>query len=115
MCRKTRANREDNKSSDCGLTSWATSEDQLTDFIIDKDEQGVREGAEPPVRPGKRRKNRDEKLIQRPRVWTGEHARLQRRADMHKELLGNWEGRGDAVLYSLERVHSEGDVHARAV
>lgn len=35
-----------------GLTSWAASEDQLTDFIIDKDEQGVREGAEPPVGPG---------------------------------------------------------------
>lgn len=38
---------------DSGLTSWAASEDQLTDFIIDKDEQGVGEGAEPPVGPGK--------------------------------------------------------------
>lgn len=38
------------------LTSWAASEDQLTDFIIDKDEQGVREGAEPPVGPGKHTK-----------------------------------------------------------
>lgn len=45
--------REDNKSMDSGLTSWAASEDQLTDFIIDKDEQGVGEGAEPPVGPGK--------------------------------------------------------------
>lgn len=44
---------EDNKSSDCGLTSRAASEDQFTDFIIDKDEQGVGEGAEPPVGPGK--------------------------------------------------------------
>lgn len=38
---------------DPGLTSWAASEDQLTDFIIDKDEQGVGEGAEPPVGPEK--------------------------------------------------------------
>lgn len=38
---------------DSGLTSRAASEDQLTNFIIDKDEQGVGEGAEPPVGPGK--------------------------------------------------------------
>lgn len=37
---------------DSGLTSRAASEDQLTDFIVDKDEQGVREGAEPPAGPG---------------------------------------------------------------
>lgn len=43
------------KSTDCGLTSWAASEDQLTDFIVDKDEQGVWEGAEPPVGPGKQK------------------------------------------------------------
>lgn len=36
---------------DSDLTSRAASEDQLTDFIIDKDEQGVWEGAEPPVGP----------------------------------------------------------------
>lgn len=42
---------EDNQSAGGGLTSWAASEDQLTDFIIDEDEQGVREGAEPPVGP----------------------------------------------------------------
>lgn len=42
---------------DSGLTSWAASEDQLTDFIIDKDEQGVGEGAEPPVGPGKHTQN----------------------------------------------------------
>lgn len=41
-----------------GLTSWAASEDQLTDFIIDKDEQGVREGAEPPVGPGEGKKKK---------------------------------------------------------
>lgn len=57
---------------DSGLTSWAASEDQLTDFIIDKDEQGVGEGAEPPVGPGKhkhtrkKKKRRDEKGIQCP-------------------------------------------------
>lgn len=50
--RKNNRAREDNKSTDSGLTSWAASEDQLTDFIIDKDEQGVWEGAEPPVGPG---------------------------------------------------------------
>lgn len=49
-----------------GLTSWAASEDQLADFIIDEDEQGVREGAEPPVGPGKHTKAGNEKLIQRP-------------------------------------------------
>jgi len=43
----------DNKSTGSGLTSWAASEDQLTYFIIDEDEQGVREGAEPPAGPGK--------------------------------------------------------------
>lgn len=43
---------------DSGLTSWAASEDQLTDFIIDKDEQGVGEGAEPPVGPGKHKHTR---------------------------------------------------------
>lgn len=55
-----------------GLTSWAASEDQLTDFIIDKDEQGVWEGAEPPVGPGKHthtHTQRDENLIQRPQAW----------------------------------------------
>lgn len=59
---------KDNKSPDCGLTSWAASEDQLTDFIIDKDEQGVWEGAEPPVGPAKctEKKKGDEKLIQHP-------------------------------------------------
>ena len=66
MCRKTTEHREDNKSVDSGLTSWAASEDQLTDFIIDKDEQGVGEGAEPPVGPEKHTKRRDEKLIQGP-------------------------------------------------
>lgn len=48
------------KSTDCGLTSWAASEDQLTDFIVDKDEQGVWEGAEPPVGPGKQKAERDQ-------------------------------------------------------
>lgn len=48
---------------DSGLTSWAASENQLTDFIIDKDEQGIGEGAEPPVGPEKHTK-RNEKLIQ---------------------------------------------------
>lgn len=63
--------REDNKSMDSGLTSWAASEDQLTDFIIDKDEQGVGEGAEPPVGPGKHTQKRNEKLIQCPRpAWS---------------------------------------------
>lgn len=51
-----RKTREDNKGADGALTSWAASEDQLTDFIIDEDEQGVREGAEPPVGPGKHTK-----------------------------------------------------------
>lgn len=46
---------------DSGLTSWAASEDQLTDFIIDKDEQGVGEGAEPPVGPGKHKHTRKKK------------------------------------------------------
>lgn len=46
---------EDNKSAGGGLTSWAASEDQLTDFIIDEDEEGVREGAEPPVGPEKQK------------------------------------------------------------
>lgn len=57
MCRKTRAQKERDVgkiiSMVCVLTSRAASEDQLTDFIIDKDEQGVGEGAEPPVGPGK--------------------------------------------------------------
>lgn len=51
---------------DSGLTSWAASEDQLTDFIIDKDKQGVGEGAEPPVGPGNTHTHthrEDEKLI----------------------------------------------------
>lgn len=51
--RKNKRAEEDNTSTDGELTSWAASEDQLTDFIIDKDEQGVGEGAEPPVGPGK--------------------------------------------------------------
>lgn len=58
--------REDNKCVDGALTSWAASEDQLTDFIIDEDEQGVREGAEPPVGPGKKIKAGNEKLIRCP-------------------------------------------------
>lgn len=45
------------KKRSAGLTSWAASKDQFTDFIIDEDEQGVWEGAEPPVGPGKRNKN----------------------------------------------------------
>lgn len=53
---KQQSRGEDNKSMDSGLTSWAASEDQLTDFIIDKDEQGVGEGAEPPVGPEKHTK-----------------------------------------------------------
>lgn len=52
-------------STGSGLTSRAASEDQLADFIIDEDEQGVGEGAEPPVGPGKHTQ-RDEKLIRRP-------------------------------------------------
>lgn len=44
------------ESADSDLTSRAASEDQFTDFIIDKDEQGVREGAEPPVGPEKHTK-----------------------------------------------------------
>lgn len=61
--RKTRG---DNKGTDNALTSWAASEDQLTDFIIDEDEQGVREGAEPPVGPGKHTKAGNERLIRCP-------------------------------------------------
>lgn len=53
MCRKTSMQKERDVGKDSGLTSRAASEDQLTDFIIDKDEQGVGEGAEPPVGPGK--------------------------------------------------------------
>lgn len=64
MCRKTGVQKEQVVEKiinmDPGLTSWAASEDQLTNFIIDKDEQGVGEGAEPPVGPGKHTK-RDEK------------------------------------------------------
>lgn len=62
-----RKTREDNKGADGGLTSWAASEDQLTDFIIDEDEQGVRECTEPPVGPGKHTQAGNEKLIQHPR------------------------------------------------
>ncbi len=35
------------------LTSWAASDDKFADFIINKDEEWVREGAEPPVWSGK--------------------------------------------------------------
>ncbi len=35
------------------LTSWAASNDKFSDFIINKDEEWVREGAEPPVWSGK--------------------------------------------------------------
>ncbi len=35
------------------LTSWAASDDKLADFIINKDEEWVGEGAEPPVWSGK--------------------------------------------------------------
>lgn len=44
---------QDNKSMVLELTSGAASDDQLADFIIDKDEQGIWECAEPPVGPGK--------------------------------------------------------------
>lgn len=57
MCRKTNMQKEQDVEKiinmDSGLTSWAASEDQLTNFIIDKDKQGVGEGAKPPVGPGK--------------------------------------------------------------
>jgi len=53
---------EDSEQASGGLTSGAASEDQLADLVVDEDEQGVREGAEPPVGPaetnGKTKKTR---------------------------------------------------------
>lgn len=33
------------------LTSWAASEDISSNFVVEEDEEGVWEGAEPPRRP----------------------------------------------------------------
>lgn len=38
-------------------TSRITSEDELSHFIINKDEQRIGEGTEPPVKSGKEKKN----------------------------------------------------------
>lgn len=39
-------------ATEYSLTSWAASDDKFSDFIINKDEERVREGAEPPVWSG---------------------------------------------------------------
>lgn len=56
--------------ADCGLTAWAASEDQLTDFVVDEDEQGVWEGAEPPVGPWKQTQ-RARRRLEKPNL--GQH------------------------------------------
>lgn len=39
------------KSVSCDLTSWVASEDISSGFIVQEDEEGVGERAEPPARP----------------------------------------------------------------
>lgn len=91
-----------------GLTSWAASEDQLTDFIIDEDEQGVRECTEPPVGPGKNTQKLGMKhWFSTPGV-SEEHVEPQSREDT---AVGFKVGE----FHSLQRVHSEGNIHAGAV
>ena len=41
------------------LTPWVPSEDELPHLVIDEDEEGIRQGTEPPVDPTQTKKHED--------------------------------------------------------
>lgn len=79
------------------LTAWISPQDQLSDLIVDEDEETVGEGAEPPGDP-------------------------EETEESVKSIRGCFKGTRTWILaeahlkgHSLERVHAQGHTHARAV
>lgn len=76
------------------FTSGVASKDELSDFIINKDEKRVRQGTEPPVDPVDRAQS------------------INQRSSQEKNCIFYFI---QLNLILLEWVHSESHIHARAI